>query len=671
MHENKLIREKSPCLLQHSHNPVDWYPWSAEAFQKAMDEQKPIFLSIGYSTCHWCHVMERESFEDEEVAALLQSAFVAIKVDREERGDIDAVYMAVCQAMTGAGGWPLTILMTPEQKPFYAGTYLPKQERYGTIGLLELLTQVKKLWANDRERLLQAGDELVAHLNAQKSQPASQPEKALLRTAASLFARSFDRVNGGFGKAPKFPTPHNLLLLLRYAAWEQDVTAQEMAETTLTQMAQGGIFDQLGGGFSRYSTDERWLVPHFEKMLYDNALLAYTYLEAFRISDNPLYRETATRTLNYVLRELTDPAGGFYCGQDADSDGVEGKYYVFTPAEVKTVLGDEDGTLFCARFDVTEQGNFEGNSIPNLLNQPQRDLPDPRMDALCQSLYDYRMTRVSLHKDDKILTSWNALMISALAKANRTLGEPRYLTAAQGAHAFIRTHLTDENGRLFVRWRDGDAAHDGQLDDYAFYAWALLELYAADFDVSCLREVIAVTGHMVRRFFDENDGGFYLYASDAEQLIDRPKELYDGAAPSGNAAAALALVRLAKLTGEPHWQEYADKQLAFLAGNAQDYPAGHSFSLLAMGEALYPAGELVCALSDGKLPDGLRTLVEDNHLAALVKTADNAQELIAAAPFIAAYPVPAQGETYYLCRNGACAQPVYQFEALRELLAHW
>lgn len=667
MHENRLIHEKSPYLLQHAHNPVDWYPWGEQAFAEARRTDRPIFLSIGYSTCHWCHVMEHESFEDAQVADVLNSGFVAVKVDREERPDIDAVYMAVCQAMTGSGGWPLTILMTPEQKPFWAGTYLPKRSRYGQPGLIGLLKRVSQLWKTEREQLLQAGDDIAAHVARHAEYGAQAPQTALLHAAADQFRASFDPVNGGFGDAPKFPSPHNLLFLIDYARREDTEDALHMAAKTLTQMARGGLFDQIGGGFSRYSTDRRWLAPHFEKMLYDNALLAYVYLEAFAQDGRPFWETVARRTLDYVLRELTSPDGAFYCGQDADSGGEEGAYYLLTPKLAEQALGAQDAARFCRWYDITAHGNFEGKSIANLLDNTAYEQDPDGFDGLRKKLLDDRRGRAALHRDDKVLTAWNALMIAALAKAYRTLGDTRYLDAANRAASFLRANLAGPDGRLWLRWRAGETANAGQLDDYAFYAWALLELYAADFDAAHLEEAIGLMQTLQAHFWDEQDGGFFLTADDAERLIARPKEVYDGAMPSGNAAAGLVLARLWKLTGDPVWQARADGQLAFLAGGAQAYPAGHCFSLLAMGEALYPSRELVCAAGRA-IPDGLRTLAERHRLHTLVKTRANAALLERLAPFTAAYPIPKDGALFYLCQNGACAAPVESLGALDRLL---
>ena len=449
---NRLQFEKSPYLLQHKDNPVHWLPWEEQAFSAARSQDKPIFLSIGYSTCHWCHVMAHESFEDQVVADALNKNFISIKVDREERPDVDAIYMAACQAMTGSGGWPLTVLMTPDQKPFWAGTYLPKTT------LLALLSQAARLWREERQRLLRAGDELTAHLQREDANRPDIPKHKLVARAAKQYAQLFDPDWGGFGQAPKFPTPHNLLFLMRYARYSGDKTAMQMAEKTLESMYRGGIFDHVGGGFSRYSTDRFWLVPHFEKMLYDNALLTFVYAEAFQNTHRPLYATVIRRTMEYVLRELQAPQGGFYCGQDADSDGIEGKYYVFTPAELRTALDAGAADMFCRWYGITEPGNFEGKSIPNLLGQHDINDEPKQMSAIREELYTYRLSRTALHKDDKVLTAWNGLMIAALAKAGLALDEPRYLDSAARAADFISRSLTTPDGKLLARWRDNHVA---------------------------------------------------------------------------------------------------------------------------------------------------------------------------------------------------------------------
>ncbi len=616
--------------------------------------------------------MAHESFEDNEVAAVLNHSFVCVKVDREERPDVDAVYMSVCQALTGSGGWPLTVILTPDQKPLWAGTYLPKKGRYGMPGLLDLLAAVTRQWQTDRQALLTSGEQIVSLLQSQEQgTPPGTPDKALLERAFGQFKRGYDARWGGFGSAPKFPTAHNLLFLLRYAVLEKQADAQSMALHTLEQMYKGGLFDHIGGGFSRYSTDEKWLVPHFEKMLYDNALLACAYLEAYGMTQKPLYTTVVRRTLDYVLRELADAEGGFYCGQDADSEGVEGKYYVFSPDEIADVLGEGDAKRFGEWFGMTEKGNFEGKNILNLIGNPDFEENDARIAHWCQKLYYYRLSRVPLHKDDKVLTAWNGLMIAALARAGWLLNEPRYLDAAKKAQQFIARQLTDADGRLRLRWREGEAAHDGQLDDYAFYAFALLTLYQATLDADYLLTAIRTAEQIPALFEDATGGGFYRGAVDGEQLITRPKEVYDGALPAGNSVAALVLCLLAALTGEEKWQQVANRQLEFVSGALNDYPAGHCVSLLALTKALYPGQELICAAGNDNDIQALADFLRETpvmNLTVLAKTRRNQQQLEQAAPFTAEYPIPDRGCAYYLCRNHACAAPVYSLDSLKELL---
>lgn len=677
---NRLEQEKSPYLLQHKDNPVDWYPWGKEAFGKAAQEDKPVFLSIGYSTCHWCHVMAHESFENADVAAVLNREFVCIKVDREERPDIDAVYMSVCQALTGSGGWPLTILMTPEQKPFFAGTYFPRESRYGQMGLTDLLNQAAFLWRTQREKLLEAGEQITGVLR--RGQPAKQdgvsitPDRSLLQGAYWLLEQSFDPVWGGFGAPPKFPIPHQILFLLRMFQLEGEPKALLMAETTLQAMARGGLFDQIGGGFSRYSTDEKWLVPHFEKMLYDNALLIIVYLAAYQLTGKARYGEIARRTADYILEELAAPAGGFFCGQDADSDGVEGKYYVFTPEEIIRVLGEKEGRDFCLRYHITEEGNFEGSSIPNRIEtagtnqnaddqreESQRE--EDRWEEARKRLYAYRRGRTKLHRDDKILLSWNGWAIIALARAGLILDDKRYEQAAIRAQQFIETNMTDDRNRLYLRFRAGEAAYDGQLEDYSVYALALLELYRITFDVQYLQQAVYRGQQMTALFEDREEGGFFMNAADAEQLITRPKEVYDGAIPSGNGVAAMVWELLAGLTGEVSWREAADRQHRFLCGQMAGYPAGHCFALLAMAKALYPHRELICAGS--RVPDELTAYLREHgaeNMSILFKSPENQEALAGAAPFTASYPIPEQGTVWYLCENGSCREPVTAFEQL-------
>ena len=656
---NLLQYEKSPYLLQHAENPVRWRPWGQDAFDAATGEDKPIFLSIGYSTCHWCHVMAKESFEDETVAEVINQDFIPVKVDREERPDVDAVYMAACLAMNGSGGWPLTVLLTPERKPFWAGTYLPKRQ------LLSLLGQASVLWRENREAVLQSGEKLTEHLKREQTRSPGEPSRESVEAGAAQLAGLYDTGWGGFGHAPKFPTPHNLIFLLRYACLSGDNKAQGMAERTLEHLFRGGIFDHIGGGFCRYATDEKWLVPHFEKMLYDNALLALAYTEAFDQTHRPVFRDIACRTLDYTLRELHDPLGGFYCGQDADSGGTEGLYYLLTPEDVSSVLDADTARRFCERYDVTPQGNFGGKSIPNLIEASDWEAEPSWVKEAREKLYEYRRKRVELSTDDKVLTAWNGLMIAALSRAGRLFEEPRYLEAATLSAAFLKEQLTDEAGHLLARWRSGDAAHDGKLDDYAFAAWGFLELYEATFQARYLADACQLTERLLDDFFDAERGGFYPYSHQGEQLITRTKETYDGAMPSGNAVAALVLSRLARLTGEERFRTAKELQFRYLAGAVRDYPAGYCFTLLAMLEELWPTAELACAAR--KLPAELLTFLRRaprSNLTVLLKTPENAQQLAEIAPFTAAFPIPENGAKYYLCRGGACQNPVDSAEAL-------
>jgi len=614
--------------------------------------------------------MAHESFEDADVADILNRDYISIKVDREERPDIDAVYMGVCQMLTGSGGWPLTILMTPEQKPFYAGTYLPKYTRYGTIGLTKLLSQITLQWKENKEKLISTGNTIASKLkNQPKETSPVQLSKDTFKYGRDIFHQLFDKKWGGFGRAPKFPTPHNLLYLLWYSILEEDDSAQDMAEYTLQQMYRGGIYDHIGGGFSRYSTDVMWLAPHFEKMLYDNALLTYTYLQTYTVTKKLFYAEIATKTMDYVLRELTGKQGGFFCGQDADSEGVEGKYYVFTPDEIEKVLGEADGKRYCQRYGITEEGNFEDKNIPNLIFAANYMEEEPAYQGIRERLYQYRVFRTALHLDDKILTSWNGLMIAAMAKAYCLEDGERYVKAAVKAQKFITNNLKESDGRLLVRWRENEAGHKGQLDDYAFYSWGLIELYQVTLDVKYLTEAIEVAEMMEEFFWDEAEGGFYLYASDSEQLISRPKEVYDGAIPSGNSVAAYVIGKLARLTGEICWQELWDRQISFIMSRIGDYPAGYSFALFAAMEVIYPSKEIICTTAKTYFPQELVDLLREKayfNMTIIVKNPENQTILLNIAPYTADYPITSE-DTYYLCQGSTCSLPM-DFAELTKVL---
>jgi len=666
---NRLSKEKSPYLLQHASNPVDWYPWGDEAFDKAKSEDKPVFLSIGYSTCHWCHVMERESFEDTEVAELLNRHFVSVKVDREERPDIDHIYMSVCQALTGQGGWPLTVIMTPEKKPFFAGTYFPKKSKWGRSGLMDILGQVAVKWKSGREAVTEAGERIVNAVLNQLSGEEGDLRRDLLEKVYSDLENSFDSRYGGFGDAPKFPTPHNLMFLLRYWKRTGEIKALAMVEKTLRSMYAGGIYDHVGFGFSRYSTDRRWLVPHFEKMLYDNALISMVFTETYQSTGDPFYRRAAGEVFTYVLRDMTSPEGGFYSAEDADSEGEEGRFYVWTPGEVTRVLGPEEGRLFCEIFDISGEGNFEGHSIPNLITS--KDLGDDHRQSLensRQKLFLHRENRVHPYKDDKILTSWNGLMIVCLARSTAVTGEKAYAGAAVRAADFIWSRMRRNDGRLLARYRDGEAAFPGYIDDYAFLQWGLLELYEVTLKPQYLKKALLLLDEMKDLFWDRERGGFFFYGSDSEQLITRPKEVYDGAVPSGNSVAALNIIRLARMTGREDLPDLAHSLFKAFAGTVSAYPRAHTFFLTAYQTAIAPSREIVIA---GKAEsDGVRRMVEAVHREFLPDTVlifrpDNgeAREIEELAPFTRDHRAIG-GAAAYICENFSCRKPTTEVEKL-------
>ena len=648
---NHLKNQTSPYLLQHADNPVDWYPWSEEAFTKARVEDKPVFLSIGYSTCHWCHVMAHESFEDLEIADILNKYYVSIKVDKEERPDIDSIYMAVCQAFTGSGGWPTSIFMTAEQKPFFAGTYFPKTARYGSIGFKELLLIIHQKWKNERDALVDSADKITAALN-QHHVAASQAEGTLLDTALRWYEQNFDASFGGFGGAPKFPTPHNLLFLMQQYEKQGNRQALNMAEITLQKMYAGGLFDHIGYGFCRYSTDRYYLVPHFEKMLYDNALLILAYCKAYELTGKSFYLEVAKKTASYILDEMTSPKGGFYSAQDADSDGEEGKYYVFTPEEIIELLGQADGTAFCERFGITKTGNFEGKSIPNLLHA--KDLTDERFDCFLPTLREYRRGRTRLHTDDKILTAWNALMIAALCRLYRCSRDHRYLEAAKKAQGFIENSLFSQD-TLYVSFRDGKLGEHGFLDDYAGYIFALLSLYDATLEETFLRRAMQLTRETVTQYYDSEHGGFYLSGRDNETLLFRPKECYDGALPSGNSLIAYVLVRLNALLPDHSTENILNKQLAYMAGEAEQYPAGFSMFLMALSDFLEPS-LLVTVVSNGEDLSDLPFVLPSD---AIVKVLERPLQ---------EYKLLNNETTFYVCRKCSCLPPMNKRQFMMEIL---
>ena len=644
---NHLKNETSPYLLQHAQNPVNWYPWGKEAFERAGAEDKPIFLSIGYSTCHWCHVMAHESFENAEIAGLLNRYFISVKVDKEERPDIDSVFMSVCQAFTGSGGWPASIFMTSGQKPFFAGTYFPPTAMKGMVGFRELLGFIAEKWRSDRASLIDTAEGMIRHLKdgAHKS---AEPSYGLIQRAADIFKKSFDSRFGGFGNAPKFPCPHNLIFLMDFYEKTGDEQALRMAEITLKKMFYGGLFDHIGGGFCRYSTDRRFLVPHFEKMLYDNALLISAYSRAYILTKDVFYKNAAQRTAEYVLREMTSPEGGFYSAQDADSGGEEGRYYVFSPNEIKTLLKERAGVAFNRYFDITEQGNFEGKSIPNLLGHEHAD---ESMDALIAEVYEYRKKRCSLHLDDKQLTAWNSLMITGMCALFYAAHEDRYLEAAKRAESFISQKLS-ENGTLFVSYREQKRGEKGFLDDYACYTAALLSLYSVTLEEKYLKKAELFCKKAEESFFDHENGGFFLYGREHEQLLLKPKDTFDGAVPSGNSIMTFVLARLHLLTGDGDYEKILAKQLAFMSAEAEGYPAGYSAFLTALSEYINPPARVTVVLGDKKDAAGLPLRLPYGSAVRVIK-----EETLQ-------YPLKNGRTTYYVCARGSCMPPVNDISGL-------
>lgn len=621
---NRLRYEKSPYLLQHANNPVDWFPWGEEAFEKSHREDKPIFLSIGYSTCHWCHVMGKESFEDDKVAKLLNETFVCIKVDREERPDIDNVYMSVCQIMTGSGGWPLTIIMTPDKKPFFAATYIPKENRFGRTGLTGLIPQIKKLWKDQRDDLVKTVDQITAVLNQISKDPKVESlHESILKTTYQELHRNFDETHGGFGDKPKFPSPHNLLFLLRYWNRNNEKEALEMVEKSLQNMHAGGLFDHVGFGFHRYSTDEKWLLPHFEKMLYDQAMLALVYTEAYQITKNRNYEIIAHRVFSYILRDMAAPDGGFYSAEDADSEGEEGKFYLWTEKEIKEVLG-KDANLIIKTYNIQNDGNFTEEATEtknnknilyidkridisaNELGISEQDLYS-RLSKAREKLFEHREKRVHPHKDDKILTDWNGLMIAALAKGSRIFGERKFIDAAQKSVDFILTKMRQSDGRLLHRYRDEEAAIMANLDDYAFFIWGLIELYETTFNVHYLQTALDLNKDLISHFWDDKYNGFYFTPDDGEDLIIRQKQSYDGAIPSGNSIALLNLIRFGKLTANPKFEEMASKMVHLFASRIQQSPTAYTQFLIALDFMIGPTYEIVI-VGDSKAEDTKKML---------------------------------------------------------------
>ena len=683
---NRLINETSPYLLQHANNPVDWYPWGEEALERARSEDKPILLSIGYSACHWCHVMERESFEDETIAGLMNENFVSIKVDREERPDLDQVYMQAVQMLTGSGGWPMTVFLTPEGKPFYGGTYFPPDDRQGMPGFPRLLTSIAEAYSTNRGEV----DRVTQQLTTQMSQSNQVPQGTsiltvdILHQAYSSLATNFDYQNGGFGNAPKFPQPMTPEFLLRYYHHGYNPRALELVELTLEKMAYGGIYDQIGGGFHRYSTDPYWLVPHFEKMLYDNALLARLFLHTYLITGRALYRRVVEETLDYVLREMTDPSGGFYSAQDADSEGVEGKFFVWSPGEINAVMGDTDGEVFAGYYGVTAGGNFEGKNILNIRQNPEEfaetkgltaDQLGDIINRGSKALLEVREQRIHPMRDDKVLASWNGLMLRSFAEAAAALGRPDYLAVAIKNAGFLVGSMKSD-GRLLRTYRDGQAKLLGYLEDYSFVIDGLLALYEATFDMRWLEEAVTLADSMIELFWDEGIGGFYDTGSDHETLVVRPRDVFDNAQPCGGSVASDVLLRLAVFTGKSDYSAKAAVPLRSLHQAMSQSPGGTGHWLSALDFYVSPPKEIaVIGPRDDPATQALLDTVFHRFLPnkvvmgvepPLSPTVGNSGSDI---PLLAGRGMVGGLPSAYVCQNYACQLPVTDPAGLAEQLS--
>ncbi len=683
---NRLAHETSPYLRQHADNPVDWYPWGDEALTKAREEQKPILLSIGYSTCHWCHVMAHESFEDPEIAAQMNASFVSIKVDREERPDIDSVYMTFTQALTGQGGWPMTVFLTPDLEPFYAGTYFPPTDQHGRPGFPRLLASIEQAWRDQREQVVQSAATITERIRTASDSMAVRGgtiSAVALGTAFDALRNSFDAVNGGFGGAPKFPTATTFEFLLWYHAGvsgdDAPPSALDIVTTTLTRMAHGGIYDHLGGGFARYSVDAQWLVPHFEKMLYDNAQLARVYLHAWQLTDDPLYERIARETLDYLLREMRDDAGGIYAAQDADSEGIEGKFFVWTVEEIDAALGTDEGALFRAVFAVTPEGNFRDPHHPDLVGRNVLSRPRPleeiaaergidlveltaRVQELTTRMFEVREQRVHPSRDDKVIASWNGLALSAFAEAARILDDARYREAAAGIAGFLRERMWD-GSRLLHVYAGGAAKVDGQLDDYANVGLGAIDLYRTTGDLDLLAWAAQLLEAAIERFHDDEAGGFFESPSDGEELILRPKPFFDVPTPSGNGSIALLALWLGRYFGRPEWEALGTEVIALVSHHLERAPSGFGATLQTLLLAVSPHLEVAIVGDPAARAPFEREMARHFMPTALLAPAANGGSL----PILAGRDI-ATGAVAYVCENMTCDLPAVDVETFRDQL---
>jgi uncharacterized protein YyaL (SSP411 family) len=700
---NRLIREKSPYLLQHAHNPVNWYPWGEEAFNKAKEENKPIFLSIGYSTCHWCHVMEKESFEDETVAKLLNDSFITVKVDREERPDIDNIYMSVCQALTGRGGWPLTILMTPEKKPFYAATYIPRESRYGAPGMLDLVPAIQNLWINKKEELINSAEEITATVSSYNRQEKGMhiDEELLHRTFGQLQG-NFDQEHAGFGRAPKFPTPHHLTFLLRYWKRTGNANALEMVESTLSAMRMGGIYDHIGFGFHRYSTDRKWLVPHFEKMLYDQALMVTALAETYQATGDHEYMNTAKEIISYLGRDMLSPQGAFFSAEDADSEGEEGRFYLWTAGQIDEILGIEDASLYKDLFNIKTAGNFAqehtkeftGDNIPhmtaalekntgkNCIHEHDEDISES-LERTRMTLFNAREKRIHPLKDDKILTDWNGLAIVALCKAAQAFDEDAYTQMAENAAGFFLRTMTDSKGKMKHRYRQGEAAIDAFLEDYAFFIWGLIELYQTNLQTEYLEHALKLNDYLKTHFYDSDNGGFFHTSDEGEKLIFSSKEVYDGAIPSGNSVCIMNLLKLAKITGDNRLEDMAHTTIKAFSGKVSSAPIGYTHFMSAADLAINDSVEIVVVGDPEKtgirditgfinsrfIPEKVLLFKPESQQSLI----DETKGITKIVPYTKDMGMTDGRTTVHICRNHTCKLPLDDMEEVKkeiERIAH-
>lgn len=682
MKSNKLINEQSPYLLQHAHNPVDWFPWGEEAFQKSIKENKPIFLSIGYSTCHWCHVMEKESFEDFEVANILNEYFISIKVDREERPDVDSIYMTTCQMMTGRGGWPLSIFLTPDKKPFFAGTYFPKDNRYGRMGFKELLLKIADVWKNNSQEIIQSANEITSSLkNIYEKNSDSKIDSSILHKAFKSFEKNFDNQFGGFGTAPKFPSPHNLTFLLRYSFLFESDVAQQMVIKTLQAMRNGGIYDHIGFGFHRYSTDQKWLVPHFEKMLYDQASLIIAYSELYQVTKNDFYRKTVYEIIEYLTHKMQNDLGGFYSAEDADSEGVEGKFYIWSYDEIKNLLSNQQFLIAGKFFSIKKDGNYideishrnTGNNILHI-SEPIENISsnlgltpseiEKQIEIIRSILFEARDKRIHPFKDDKVLTDWNGLMIAALSIASRIFNDENILSLAKTTSNFILSTMLNEKNELLHRYRNGSKSIAATLDDYSFLIWGLIELYQSTFDFELINKINLLTEKTIELFYDQENGGFYLSQANAQDLIIRTKDNYDGAIPSGNSVMLYNLIKLNSILFENKFSDVIEKSLQYFSNQLVNSPSSSTFLLSSFMNYNY-SNELVIIYKDYTELIEAKKNLSNYYLPFLTINAFQSDQI---PERFSSYKLINDKITFYYCVNFNCNLPTNDFEKLIEMI---